>query len=281
MSQKQQFGGNWTVEKLDILSEYLNFYVTALKNTPFKKIYIDAFAGSGEIFLNKNNAIDGSIRLALKAKNKFDEYIFIEKNRKYVKELRKTLEIEFEDLENIVDIYNDDCNVVLKFLCNHIDWRKYRAVLFLDPYATEVEWDTLKYIAKTKAIDLWYLFPFSAVNRLMKKNGEIDRSWREVLNRMFGDTSWEHEFYKEDFQLDIWGNTSVYKDVSIDSLSRYLCDRLETLFPKAARPPRVLFNSKNSPLFLFCFAVANDNPRAIELALRVANYILNPNRKKN
>ena len=39
---EQKFGGNWTVEKLDILSDYLDFYLTALKNQKFKKIYIDA-----------------------------------------------------------------------------------------------------------------------------------------------------------------------------------------------------------------------------------------------
>ena len=44
-----------------------------------------------------------------------------------------------------------------------------RAVLFLDPYGMEVEWDTMVAIAKTQAIDLWILFPLGiAVNRLLK-----------------------------------------------------------------------------------------------------------------
>ena len=41
------FGGEWTTEKLEILSKYLKFYVQALKNQTFEKIYIDAFAGTG------------------------------------------------------------------------------------------------------------------------------------------------------------------------------------------------------------------------------------------
>lgn len=44
MGTRQRFGGDWTIEKLDILSSYLDFYITALKNQPFNKIYIDAFA---------------------------------------------------------------------------------------------------------------------------------------------------------------------------------------------------------------------------------------------
>ena len=41
------FGGQWTIEKLDILGRYLDAYTTALKNQPFKLVYIDAFAGHG------------------------------------------------------------------------------------------------------------------------------------------------------------------------------------------------------------------------------------------
>ena len=81
MKQTQKFGGEWTIEKLSILSDYLDFYLNALKNQPFKKVYIDAFAGSGEIETRDGTEqITGSIRLALQAKNKFDRYIFIEKN---------------------------------------------------------------------------------------------------------------------------------------------------------------------------------------------------------
>ncbi len=40
MDTIQKFGGNWTVEKLDILTDYLDAYLTALKKQRFKKIYL-------------------------------------------------------------------------------------------------------------------------------------------------------------------------------------------------------------------------------------------------
>ena len=83
MSTNQKFGGNWTIEKLNIFSEYLNFYITALKNQKFGKIYIDAFAGTGQIEMSNNDEIiQGSVRLSLNAQNKFSKYIFIEKDKK-------------------------------------------------------------------------------------------------------------------------------------------------------------------------------------------------------
>lgn len=84
-----KFGGEWTKQKLDILQDYLNFYMTALKNMPFKKIYIDCFAGSGEIEFSDETKIDGSTIMSLSLDNKFDEYYFIEKNKKIIMNLRK------------------------------------------------------------------------------------------------------------------------------------------------------------------------------------------------
>jgi len=148
MQQTFKFGGDWTVEKLSILSEYLNLYLNALKNQSFDKVYIDAFAGSGEIQTRDGTEqITGSMRLALQAENKFHKYIFIEKNTKSA-----------EKLQHIVD----------------------------------------------------------------------------------------------------------------EELANYICERLESIFPYVANNPRFLYNTKMSPLFLFCFAVANPNSRAHDLAKKFA-----------
>lgn len=38
--------GPWSADKLAALEAYLAFYNTALKNQPFERVYIDAFAGA-------------------------------------------------------------------------------------------------------------------------------------------------------------------------------------------------------------------------------------------
>lgn len=87
MSAQKKFGGSWTVRKLDILERYLDAYTTALKEKPFRLIYIDAFAGSGEIdsrahFDDAKSFIDGSARIALEIESKrFDEIVFNDKDK--------------------------------------------------------------------------------------------------------------------------------------------------------------------------------------------------------
>jgi len=277
MGTSQKFGGPWTVEKLNILSGYLNFYTTALKNQPFQLVYIDAFAGTGKINIGNDNeyeTIDGSARLALQAKGQFAKYIFIEKKKSFANELAEMVNQEFPHKKAHVKIINQDCNQVLVNICQQTDWRKTRAVLFLDPYAADVQWETLEQVASTKAIDVWYLFPFSAANRMMKKAGEIDPAWQEKLNSIFGDNSWEAQFYEESLQMNFFNEATKERTVNRDSLKKYIETRLSTIFSKVSPNSRILSNRKNSPLFLFCFAVASDNPKAIGLAMTVADYIL-------
>ena len=94
--QAHRFGGDWTTAKLKVLAGYLTSYTTALKASPFRKAYIDAFAGTGYrapkesspshfgFFpdLSAQRLLEGSAALALRTTPPFDKYIFIEQNPK-------------------------------------------------------------------------------------------------------------------------------------------------------------------------------------------------------
>lgn len=291
------FGGDWTSEKLDMVKRYLVSYTTALKNQPFRIAYIDAFAGTGyrtrrpqakpastvqasipgfppELLEKESQEfIDGSARIALQVKPRFHKYIFIEKNPKRFVELEK-LKDEFPGKREDILLVPEDANTYLQTLCNKPIWATRRAVLFLDPYGMQVEWKTIKAIGETKAIDLWILFPVGvAVNRMLTKDGKIDDAWRRKLDIMFGDTGWYDEFYKESVSHDLFGAKAQLKKVAnFDSIGQYFVRRLKTVFYQVAESPRPLYNSRNVPLFLLCFAVGN--AKGAPVAMRIADYIL-------
>ena len=274
-----KFGGNWTVEKLSILSDYLNFYVQALKNQPFNLLYIDAFAGNGRITTcDGESQIEGSARLALRSVLPFDEYIFIEKNSDYARELETVVQSEFPKFENRVKIESGDCNEKLASIAKTVNWRTTRAVLFLDPYATAVKYETLQSIAATKAVDVWYLFPVMAAQRLMPNDVTVYDTyvnWKMKLDDLFGSNSWYERFYKESNQLMLFDDDrEILKTAREDTLKTYIIERLKAVFPNVAPNPRMLYNTNNTPLFLFCFAVSNPDSKAFGLALKAANHIL-------
>lgn len=284
MATSQKFGGNWTEEKLNIFTSYLDAYLIALQNQKFKKIYIDAFAGTGEIETRDGDQyLIGSAKRALMSDKKFDQYYFIEADPQKATELQEMINTEFPQMRRFTKVYCGDANDKLAQIIKEVDWRFNRALLFLDPYATQVDWTTLVNVAQTKSIDVWYLFPFSALERMLPNNGKYQK-WEDCIDRLLGDSGWREEFYKKDPQLslfdmfqddeDVTSEERLIKDANPEHIKEYILTRLETIFPCVSKHPRVFRNSRQSPMFLFCFAISNDSTSAQGLALRIANHIL-------
>ena len=209
-----RFGGPWTKEKLDILEAYLDAYTTALKNQPFKLIYIDAFAGAGQIERHDDDGdtigfLRGSTERAIRIQDKpFDELIFIEKDIARCAELEK---LRHRYRERNISIERGDANRILSDLRR--DWRACRGVLFLDPFSIEVDWSTIKRVASFNALDIWILFPVHTVMRMLptsKQPDEISPEWANRLTTVFGDESWR-ELYRENPQQTLSENLARYE----------------------------------------------------------------------
>lgn len=294
MSQKSghSFGGNWTEQKLDMLRQYLCAYTTIMKEQPFTFAYIDAFAGTGYRTNTEKTAetsqlqlgleiaetqkwLDGSALIALQTTPPFKHYLFIEQNKERCAELA-SLKTEFSSSADAIQIIHGEANAEIKKICSK-NWKKHRAVLFLDPYGMEVEWNTLEAVAATKAIDLWLLFPLGiGVNRLLTNNGQISEGWAKRLSSIFGEPedAWRGKLYRPaPTQASMFDPLILrIEKVAIEEISQYFVQRLQTIFPAVAPNPRILCNSRNSPLYLLCFAAGNK--RGGPTALKIADYIL-------
>ncbi|NTV47427.1 MAG: three-Cys-motif partner protein TcmP, partial [Chlorobiales bacterium] len=207
---EHSFGGNWTEKKLLCLKKYLGAYATIMNKQIFDFFYVDAFAGTGycnpqcpnnneDILFEFDEAnevkeyLEGSARIALQIRPEFSQYLFIEKCRNHFVELEK-LKNEFSGISEKIQLVNDEANSFIRKFCEQTSWKRSRAVMFLDPYGMQVDWTTIQAIARTKAIDLWYLFPLgTGVNRLLKKSKkDIPESWRNKLTQTLGTSEWEN-----------------------------------------------------------------------------------------
>ncbi len=282
----QLFGGGWTEKKLEILKKYLESYNTALKKQSFKRVYIDAFAGTGyrqqrghpydnfALFedLKKEESdkfLKGSAKLALEVNPSFHKYIFIETDGEKIAELEK---LKRQHPEKEIKIIQSDANEFIRDYCNKEDWANNRAVLFLDPFATEVEWPTIEAVAKTKCIDVWILFPLMAVNRLLTRDPQ--KIFYEPLNRIFGTEEWFERFYNTRTLNDIFGKSEdvVFKACDFERIARFYRERLKIIFSGVAEQSKVFYNSRQSPLFQLFFAVGN--PNGAPIAIRIAEHLL-------
>ncbi|HSL84285.1 MAG TPA: hypothetical protein VLF66_16040 [Thermoanaerobaculia bacterium] len=90
---------------------------------------------------------------------------------------------------------------------------------------------------------------------------------------LLGTDDWYDEFYEVVTSTTLFGTQEdrVAK-ASMETIGRYFNDRLKTVFPGVAEEPGVLRNSMNNPLYLLCFAAANEG--GAPTALKIANHLL-------
>ena len=164
-------------------------------------------------------------------------------------------------------------NSYLQDLCIK-NWREHRAVLFLDPFGMQVQWKTIEAIAQTEAIDLWLLFPLGvAVNRLLRRDGQIDQKLSTRLDELFGTTDWFDAFYQTKTRSSLFGEeTRLEKVANLEEIGKYFVERLRTVFTKVADNPLPLYNSRKNPLYLLCFAAGN--LKGAPTAVKIAEHIL-------
>lgn len=295
---EHHFGGNWTQIKLERLRKYLSAYTTifhANERARFlKTVYVDAFAGTGysapapklatsetelELFpeLAEPEAqqfLKGSAQIALEVEPTFDRYIFVEKEPQYALELER-LKLLHRNSGHNIEIVQGDARAFLPDWCAGQDWKKTRAVVFLDPYSSQADWATIQAVAEGQ-IDLWILWPIGQViNRLLTTKKLPAPKWGDALTRAFGTEEWKNRFYAPSSQLGLFGESEDDANVKIANfkeIERFFVERLETIFEKegVAQNPLYLYNSQNTPLYLLCFAAHN------KIAVKIAQDVLKP-----
>ncbi len=274
-----QFGGNWTKAKIEILIEYASAYLTIMKRYPFFELYyFDGFAGSGSIVDGKRTGVEITVGaaariIALENPKSFDVYYFVEKDPKNHALLKERTEEAFPDKQ--IHTVCEDCNKKLVDMANFMKKAKnknVRTLAYIDPYGMQVEWKSLESL-KGLNIDMWILVPTGlGVNRLLKKNGDISNAWLERLEKFLGLGREEIEsfFYSKKktstlFDAEI---TLVQKnDNAVNRSAELYRNRLKTIFDHVSKPYELTNKSKSVMYHLF---LASNN----EAGVRIANDIV-------
>jgi three-Cys-motif partner protein len=195
--------------------------------------------------------LKGSPRVALDIANPFNFYIFVERDGQRIAEL-KGLKAEYA-ITRDVTVHEGDANAaLLSWLASGIDWRHYRAVVFLDPFGMQVPWSTIEALAKTKAIEIIINFPLGmAIQRLLTKSGDIPQDWQVSLDTFFGSKDWHTLVYES--KADLFGpKTSKVSDSGMKLLEWYR-GRLRKIFGNVSTA-RLIKNTRGNPLYYLIWA---------------------------
>jgi len=195
---------NHTTYKLEYIKKYIEAYLSATKKLK-EKYYIDAFAGSGKCLLcndkckssggkrcyicGRGEVVNGSVFISLKCKNIFNKYLFIDKDKKCVEEIKKLILKDTdigEEVKKRIEIKQGDSNLLLDDeFSKSIDYYT-GCLILLDPEGPELSWNIIKSLSVIKKLDLLILYPYDmALVRMMNKK------YKERINNFYGSTEWQ------------------------------------------------------------------------------------------
>lgn len=272
-----KFGGDWTSQKIDIITSYAKAYLTVMKDRPyFKLTYFDGFAGSGEITAESKKNIEGAALrvLSIEEPRTFDLYYFVELDKRFANKLKTVIREKFPSKKTV--IVADDCNVKLAALTEYLkkpENKNSKVLAFIDPKGMQVKWQSIKQL-KDMGVDLWILVPTGmGVNRLLKNNSDISDEWIQKLEEFLGmdESEIRNYFYKTATNYTLFGiEESIQKENNaIEAAAKLYQKKLQEVF-KFVSDPFVMRNSTNSPMYHFYMATNN------KTALKIANDVIRP-----
>lgn len=285
---RSDWGGPWTQKKLEAFSKYVRSYLTIMKNFPFwETIYFDGFAGSGsrkkyteteiykqlQITEEEEQVYLGSAERVLQLPDdlRFNFYYFVDANEKSLENLKGKLGELPEAKDKKLVFKPGDANKWLVELGNALKTKNYVALVFLDPFGMQINWESIASLKGTRS-DVWILVPTGViVNRLLDKGGKLTHL--EKLQSFFGlnEDEIRKRFYKTNTSVSLFGEErEIVTKVSepIQQISNLYIERLKTVWDHVTEIPLRLDNTRGIPIFHFVFASNNKN------ALKIAKDII-------
>jgi three-Cys-motif partner protein len=279
--------GPWAADKLDRLRRYLSEYTKIMSRQTWAKgyVYIDAFAGSGRARIRKRATVsdaqvttlgqefrsdsearqilNGSPRVALEIEPPFSIYVFLERDGSKLGALQH-LSHEYAGRRKI-RIRSGDCNQYLLRTMSEVDWSKWRAVVFLDPFGMQVPWSTIASLAETNGIEVFLNFPVGmSIQRLLKRSAQFSEKERHKLDQYFGNVGWFDVIYPQSPSL--FGPEPKKVHDSEQRLVEWYCGRLKKAFGYVSKP-YLIVNSHGGHLYFLIFA--GPNPTGAKIASHV------------
>jgi three-Cys-motif partner protein len=188
---------SWAEEKYRIVALYGTLFSTGMKNQWDIRVYIDLYAGAGHARIKgTEHIVQGSPLIALSVQDKFDKYIFCEKNAKKLDALKKRVNDQFPNVD--VEFIPGDCNAkvseILDKIPSHSKGKKVLSFCFTDPYNTgDIQFQTVEALGK-KFMDFLIVL---AVGMDATRNESLYTDLKNPqIDRFLGNNEWRVRWTK-------------------------------------------------------------------------------------
>lgn len=260
---------------MKIFENYLHAYSVIMNKQKERWLdryhYIDAFAGSGYYPLDEdaNEFVEGSTLVALKTDPPFDSYWFIEIDENKVRELESLSRERFPHKDIFIESGDANDILVKKIIPYLKTWnrtKRQRAIVILDPYGLQIEWNTILELANSYIFDVFINFSIMGIIRNLPLDRFPDDSQLKLIERIMGDSDIVKNLYKS-FKTLFGENLSKRATIIPEFITCHYLKKVNEVFPYTSKPV-IMRNSKNAPLYALFLASHK------EVAMKITNDIM-------
>jgi three-Cys-motif partner protein len=188
--------GSWALQKYRLLDLYDTLFATGMKHLWDRRVYIDLFSGPGRAKIRGTERIvETSPLFALRVPDRFDKYIFCDREVKNISALRERVGREFPDINPSYVI--GDCNAVVAEIVEKIPKAsKGKSVLsfcFADPFGIDdLKFRTIQTLSVPSRMDFLVLLALDMdANRFQSLYVKQTSS---IIDEFLDDSSWRSKW---------------------------------------------------------------------------------------
>lgn len=257
--------GPWALQKYRLLDLYDTLFSTGMKRRWNRRVYIDLFSGPGHAKVRGTERIvETSPLIAPRVPDRFDKYIFCDRDAKNISALRHRVGREFPGVEASYVI--GDCNEVVAEIVEQIPKAsKGKSVLsfcFADPFGIDdLKFKTIQTLSARSRMDFLVLLALDVdANRFQSL---YVKETSRVIDELFDDSSWRSRWATARAQ-------GVDFRVFLAEAFASRMVRLGYLPAGLERMKEVRSNEKNLPLYHLAFF--SKHPRGYQFWDQVLKY---------
>jgi three-Cys-motif partner protein len=245
--------GPWGEQKYRLLQGYAKVFATSMKNKWDARIYVDLFAGSGRSRIRDTGKILlASPLLALQIPDRFDQYIFCEKDPQKLTALEKRVHRAYPnvDVRFILGDANEETRKIATEVREYAKTKKkFLTFCFADPWKLEnLHFSTIEKLAKLY-VDFLILIP-TGMDGARNVSHVYIRPENKTLDQFVGTQRWRNA----------WRNAETKKENFDSFLTNFYATRMEELGyrERAAEQTQLIRSTeKNLPLYRLAFFSRN------------------------
>ncbi|HUO57720.1 MAG TPA: three-Cys-motif partner protein TcmP [bacterium] len=185
-----------SLEKYRAISYFLKIFSASMKDKWSNRVYIDFFSGAGRSKIEGlNQIVPGSPLLALGIENKFDKYIFCEKEPLLCKVLYERVAglCNPENFKIIPGDVNQNKELILKEIPPFKKGNTCLSFCLVDPFRlNDIKFQTIKYLADKLLVDFLILIP-SNMDANRNESIYVDPD-EDAVDDFLGDKDWRLEW---------------------------------------------------------------------------------------